>query len=108
MGQKFLKDPWQTRNDYISVVTNRNPENIKLFLNRNANQELSEDEQILVLKLLESQRHAMLMSTSCGWFFDELSGIETVQILFYAARALHLSEELYGKKFEDTFLALLA
>ncbi len=43
--------------------------------------------------LLEMQRHAMLMYTSCGWFFDELSGIETVQVIQYAARAIQLADE---------------
>jgi hypothetical protein len=39
------------------------------------------------------QRHALLMFTSCGWFFDELSGLETVQVIQYAARALQLAGE---------------
>lgn len=107
-GKQFLKDPWEARNDYISVVTNRDPENVKAFLSRHATHDLTPDEEILVLKLLESQRHAMFMTTSCGWFFDEISGIETVQVIQYAARALSLSEELYGVSFEPGFLDLLA
>jgi hypothetical protein len=60
------------------------------------------------LKLLELQRHAMLMYTSCGWFFDELSGIETVQILQYAGRALQLAQDLFGDAIESRFLEKLA
>ncbi len=60
------------------------------------------------LKLLELQRHAMLMYTSCGWFFDELSGIETVQVIQYAGRAIQLAGELFGDGHEATFLAALA
>ena len=46
----------------------------------------------------------MLMYTSCGWFFDELSGIETVQVMQYAGRALQLSRELFGIDLEPAFL----
>ena len=41
---------------------------------------------------MEMQRHAQLMYTSCGWFFDDISGIETVQIIAYAARVLQLAQ----------------
>ena len=58
---------------------------------------LDEGEQVTALKLLEIQRHAMLMYTSCGWFFDELSGLETVQVIHYAGRALELAEECVGR-----------
>ena len=64
-------------------------------------------ERTIVLKLLELQRHAMLMYTSCGWFFDELSGIETVQVIQYAGRAIQLAEELFGDDLESQFLELL-
>ncbi len=46
----------------------------------------------------------MLMYTSCGWFFDELSGIETVQVIRYAGRALQLAQELFGDDLESQFL----
>jgi hypothetical protein len=60
------------------------------------------------LKLLEVQRHRLLMYTSCGWFFDEMSGIETVQILRYAARAIQLARQLGGGEgLEDGFLERL-
>ena len=63
---------------------------------------------VTVLKLLEMQRHAMLMYTSCGWFFDELSGLETVQVIHYAGRALRLAEECSGEAIEAEFLQHLA
>ncbi len=44
------------------------------------------------------QRHAQLMYTSCGWFFDDISGIETVQIIAYAARVLQLAKRVSGKR----------
>src|SRR5918994_515046 len=64
--------------------------------------------RIIALKLLELQRHAMLMYTSCGWFFDELSGIETLQIIQYAARVVQLAEELFGESQESQFVEKLA
>ena len=57
-----------------------------------------------MLKLLEMQRHAMLMYTSCGWFFDELSGIETVQVIHYAGRVIQLAQEIFGEDLEAGFL----
>ena len=50
------------------------------------------------------QRHAMLMYTSCGWFFDELSGLETVQVIHYAGRAVDLAREFLGQEVEAQFL----
>jgi alpha-amylase/alpha-mannosidase (GH57 family) len=92
----FLKDPWAARDDYIELVLNRSPENVREFLSRHATREPDESERITILKLLELQRQAMLMYTSCGWYFDELSGIETVQAIQYAGRAVQLAGELFG------------
>ena len=50
----------------------------------------------------------MLMYTSCGWFFDELSGIETVQVIQYAGRAAQLAEELFGNQVQDRFIEMLS
>ena len=104
---RWLKDPWSARNDYISVILHRTPEETERFLSDHALRPLSEDEKISVTKLMEMQRHAMLMYTSCGWFFDELSGIETVQILQYAGRAIQLADDLFDAPIEEEFLARL-
>ncbi len=95
---KILKDPWLARDDYISVILDRSPENIASFFARHAPRDLNEDEQHAALRLLEMQRHAMLMFTSCGWFFDEISGIETVQVIQYAARAIQLAACFVARK----------
>ena len=105
---KFLKDPWAARNDYINVVLNRAEDNICGFLRKHATHELSKDEVIESLKLLELQRHAMLMYTSCGWFFDELSGIETVQVIHYAGRAIQIAQDLWKDGVEEAFLEALS
>ena len=106
-AREYLKDPWGARDDYIQVVLDRSPENTGTFLQRHAVRALAEDEKIAVLKLLELQRHAMLMYTSCGWFFDDLSGIETVQVIQYAGRAIQLAQEIFGDTMQSRFLGLL-
>jgi len=106
-ARQFLKDPWDARNDYIRVILDRSPENTEGFLNQHASRTLNEDEKITVLKLLELQRHAMLMYTSCGWFFSELSGIETNQVIQYACRAVQLAREVFGEDMESQFVELL-
>jgi alpha-amylase/alpha-mannosidase (GH57 family) len=106
-ARQLLKDPWAARNNYIQVILDRSPENIGKFLNEHATHKLNKKERIEVLKLLELQRHAMLMYTSCGWFFDELSGIETVQVIQYAGRVVQLAEELFGDNTEQQFFKLL-
>src|SRR5215468_1719551 len=105
----LLKDPWEARNDYIHVILNRSPENVNRFFQKHATRSLTDAEQVEALKLLEMQRHLMLMYTSCGWFFDELSGIETVQVIHYAGRAVQLAAEISGDaNLEKAFLAELA
>jgi alpha-amylase/alpha-mannosidase (GH57 family) len=89
----LLQKPWSARDDYIEVVLNRSAESVAAFLKKHAAHELNHAERVRALKLLEMQRHAMLMYTSCGWFFDELSGLETVQVLHYAGRAIQLARE---------------
>ena len=103
-GRELFKDPWQARNEYINVILNRRPDNTESFLKEQTTHELNEAERITALKLMEMQRHAMLMYTSCGWFFDELSGIETTQVIQYAARTIQLYQELFGETIEPTFL----
>ncbi len=106
-GRELLRDPAQARNDYIGLVLDRSPENVDRFLAQHAGRELGPAEQVRALELLEMQRHAMLMYTSCGWFFDELTGIETVQVIQYAGRALQLAERLFGDGREQQFLSRL-
>jgi len=103
----LLKDPWLARNDYIEVVLQRSTEVAEQFLARHALSPLTETDRVTVLKLMELQRHSMLMYTSCGWFFDDLAGIETVQIISYAARVLQLAQELFGNNLESSFLEKL-
>lgn len=107
-ARRYLKDPWGARDNYIEVVLDRSPENLERFFNARAVRPLEEKERVTTLKLLELQRHAMLMYTSCGWFFDEISGIETVQVLQYARRVIQLARDLFDNDPEPRFLELLS
>jgi len=103
-GSKILSDPWKARDEYISIVLKRSDENIKRFLKDHAIAEASENR---VLRLMEMQRHAMLMYTSCGWFFDEVSGIETIQVMQYACRVVQLASQIGDVDLEMEFLKRL-
>jgi alpha-amylase/alpha-mannosidase (GH57 family) len=107
-GRRLLTDPWAARNDYISVINDRSPESVDQFFGRHAMRDLSHFEQSAALKMLETQRHALLMYSSCGWFFDELSGIETTQNIQYGARAVQLAQELFGNGLEAQFIDRLS
>jgi alpha-amylase/alpha-mannosidase (GH57 family) len=110
-GGKLFKDVWAARNGYIEVVLDRGTESADRFFRAHESHILSEPERVRALELMEMQRHAQLMYTSCGWFFDDISGIETVQIIAYAARVLQLARELFGQQaepLEPAFLARLA
>jgi alpha-amylase/alpha-mannosidase (GH57 family) len=104
----FIDDPWKARNDYVDVILQRTPETIERFMRRWCSGSPSLADRVTVLKLMEMQRHCLLMYTSCGWFFDDLSGIETVQVIQYAARALQLAGDLFEEELEEPFLECLA
>jgi alpha-amylase/alpha-mannosidase (GH57 family) len=108
LARQFFNNPWSSRNDYIDAINNRSAKHVDAWLRQHAIRELSISDKITALKLLELQRHAMLMYTSCGWFFDELSGIETVQVIQFAGRAVQLAQELLGDSLESQFLERLA
>lgn len=104
-GSQLLADPWKARNDYIAVILKRNEETVKKFIREHA---VKTAEPSRILRLMEMQRNAMLMFTSCGWFFDEISGIETTQILQYACRAIQLANQLTDKDLEQEFIRKLS
>ncbi len=101
---QYVRDPWAVRDDYIEVILNRSREKIDEFLHEKTGKTLTQEDKQTLLKLLELQRNAMLMYTSCGWFFDEISGIETTQIMQYAARVMQIAEDLDELKLEEEFL----
>ena len=104
----FSRDVWEVRNNYIDVILARSESNIKKFQSKYFKPDLSDEEKVRGMKLLEIQRQSQLMYTSCGWFFSEISGIETVQIMKYAARAMQLAAYFTKDDYETKFLEILA
>jgi len=101
---KVVKDPWKARNEYINIILKRSDDNIKKFLKDHA---LSDAAPNRILRIMEMQRHAMLMYTSCGWFFDEISGIETAQVMQYACRVIQLANQIGEVNLETEFITRL-
>ena len=104
---KYVKDIWAARNNYISVLLNRNDRTVNEFIKNHAIKELDESEKTWLMRLMEMQRNAILMFTSCGWFFDEISGIETNQILQYANRAIYYANQVGNIDFHPEFIKKL-
>lgn len=102
---QYNSDPWAMRDDYINVVLDRSPDNVQAFLTRWL--KAGEKDPQPVLKALEMQRNLMLAYTSCAWFFDEVSGIETVQNMQYAARTIELAHQTVCVDPEPAFLEIL-
>ena len=107
-GSKLFKDVWAARDAYINVVLDRNAEVAVRFFLAHQSHELTESGRVRALELMEMQRHTQLMYTSCGWFFDDIAGIETVQIIAYAARVLQLAKEMFGEQAEGLEAAFVA
>lgn len=107
-GNKYFKNQLDARYNYIDVILDRSYTNVKKFQNEYFKPDLSEEDKVKAMKLLEMQRQAMLMYTSCGWFFCEISGIETVQIMKYAARVIQLAKDFTDKDFETDYLKILS
>ncbi len=105
---KLVRDPWAARNGYIHVILDRSDASRARFLREHAVHSLDQRQEVRLWKLLEMKRHAMLMYTSCGWFFDDLSNIETVQVIQYAGRVVQLAEELFAAPVETSFLDRLS
>jgi alpha-amylase/alpha-mannosidase (GH57 family) len=110
-GSELFKDVWAARDAYIHVLLDRSHEQVDRFFRDHATHALTDAERVRALELMEMQRHEQLMYTSCGWFFDDIAGIETVQIIAYAARVLQLARQIFGELaagLETAFLARMA
>jgi alpha-amylase/alpha-mannosidase (GH57 family) len=108
-GSVVFRDIYKARDNYISVILNgHDTTSVKEFLKLHSVKSLTKKQKLLCLDLLEMQKYSMLMFTSCGWFFSELSGIETVQILQYAARAIEIIKSISGEDLEKEFMNRLA
>ncbi|KJR42027.1 glycoside hydrolase family protein [Candidatus Magnetoovum chiemensis] len=106
-GAKYLNDPWLARNNYIDYMLDMSFDKQQEFIYKHSKKELSWNEKIKVNLLLEMQKNAILMYTSCGWFFDEVSGIENVQIMNYASKVMYYANELTGADLESEYIEKL-
>ncbi len=104
----FTADCWKIRNAYIDIILDRSPAHVDAFLKTHVHFQLEPQQRTKVLRLLEMMRQCQLMYTSCGWFFDEISGIETLQILQYANRGIQLAETESDLKLDESFRNLLS
>ena len=96
-GAKLFRDVWAARDGYIDVILHRGREAEDRFLEAHQSHNLDATERVRARMLMELQRNALLMYTSCGWFFDDISNIETEQVIAYAGRALQLARALFGE-----------
>jgi len=102
-GGTLLIDPWLARDEYVEVLLGGSTER---FLDRHMAPGAGESRPT-ALALLEAQRHAMLMYTSCGWFFDDLAGLEGVFVLRHAGKLIQLTRDVSGLDLEAPFLEVL-
>jgi alpha-amylase/alpha-mannosidase (GH57 family) len=107
-GRECFPNPWAARDAFIDVILHReSPAAIERLLKKHGHPDIDEKQTTDALRLLEMQQDAMLMFTSCGWFFDDISGLETVQCLQYAARAIALARQ-FNRDLEPGFVRALA
>lgn len=107
LGSDLLVDPWQARNDAIKLILDAGLSREE-FLTSRARRALSRSDQARALMFLEMQHNCLLTFTSCGWFFSDISGIEAVQVLKYAARVMDLMDRLKLPSVRDEFLGRLS
>jgi alpha-amylase/alpha-mannosidase (GH57 family) len=100
-GKKYFKNVWDARNDYIDVILGGD---VKGFFEKHSVKKLKKAELATATDFLEMQKFAMFMYTSCGWFFSDISGIESQKVLEYAKRAIEMVEKSSGISMHDEFL----
>lgn len=104
-GSGLFQDPWAARDAYIAVLMDNGDEVRGSFAKQHFRPRLPHPQR--AWQALEMEHCAQLMFTSCAWFFDEVSRIETRQVLAYAARAIQLAQS-FQRELEGRFLELLA
>jgi alpha-amylase/alpha-mannosidase (GH57 family) len=103
----LFTSPWAARDESISLILDPVASREE-FLFAHTGRRLSDGDQTRALTYLELQRMLLLMYTSCGWFFNDISGIETIQILKYAARSIDLMDQLGLPQARERFLEILS
>ncbi len=106
-GDRYFTDVWAARDGYMDLILDRGAPAVEAFFQEHGRRSLLPAERATALQLLESQRHALLMETSCGWFYADISGVEPVQNLRHAARAIELASAFATADLEANVLAEL-
>jgi len=106
-AEPFLRDPWRARDEFVEIIFDRSAEAVDAFLERHRKKDLAPADRSTVLRLLEAQRWALAMFTSCGWFYSDISGIEALQNLKFAARAAQCAQPFADGSLEKGLLAEL-
>ncbi len=104
----LLKDCWEARDNYIYLLLKPDENERKTYITEYAAKPLSAQETGIVFQLLESQQMALYMFTSCGWFFDDIAGIEAVQILMYAKKAIEICRDFSAEDLEEGLTGFLS
>jgi alpha-amylase/alpha-mannosidase (GH57 family) len=104
--RRWIDRPWALRDSYINVLL------IKIdgldLLQQFAWQAIPTDAAIRLLRLLDAERYCQAMYTSCGWYFEDLSRIETRNNIGYAAMAVEQAKLATSIDLADSFRSDLA
>ena len=106
-GGKVFIDSRAAAKEFASVADNDGAA-LQEYLLGHQRSKLSVEEIRKGIRLLRMVECSALMYASCGWFWEDISRIETVQVLRYAARAMELAAELTGVDLESRFIRMLA
>lgn len=105
----LVKDPWAARDAYIRVIFDDYSEEGKAgFARQHQLRELAPEDSVRLFRLMESQLMGLYMFTSCAWFFDDIAGLEPVQNLCYALRAIELTQDFTDTDLTAALLKFIA
>ncbi len=95
-AMELFKDPWAARDEFVQFLLDHSADAEKEFFARHQAKRLSPKARGEARELLHMQRHMMLMYSSCGWFFEDISGVEARILLRQSGRVISVARELLG------------
>jgi hypothetical protein len=99
--QKWISHPWKLRDSYINVILGNT--DVSTLLQQFSSKAIPSHDVLRLSQLLEAERYRQAMYTSCGWFFEDLSRIETRNNIGNAAMAIELVKEATGVDLSTSF-----
>ncbi len=100
--EKYTKDPQSALFDFVDILLGGSKEE---YLQDKAKRHLSKEERVELFKHLYAYKYISYAFSSDGWFFAEISGIEAVNNLLFAKRAIDL---IGDREVEEQFLKVLS